>query len=949
LLKISNVIPVHFTSEFLDNPLGIDTLKPRLSWKLESNRRHTRQTAYRIVVRDFDKGTILWDTQKVDSDQTHLIEYAGSELSSRQRCEWQVKIWDDRGLESDWSLSSYWEMGLLLESDWKARWIEPEQDQVVEENNSLYNEKYELVAVHETRSVEERLHPSRYLRKSFRVNKSVRKARIYATAHGVYMLELNGVRVGNQELAPEFTAYDRYLQYQTYDITSYLTVGDNALGAILADGWYAGRMGLTGDSCQYGNKLGLLLQMEIEYADGSTELIVTDDSFISSKGALRYSDLFIGEKLDARDEQKGWSKVGFNDEDWTNVHIADYGYGNLVAQYGEPVRQVSEIPAMSIITTPKGETVIDFGQVIAGRVRMFVEGERGMEIVLQHSEVLDEQGDFLHNIKGKNKDQTDVYVLRGGGREMFEPLFTFHGFRYVKVSGYPGTPELTDFTSVVLFSDLPETGAFETSDARINRLQQNIKWSQRGNMLSIPTDCPQRERAGWAGDIQIYAPTACFNMDTSAFLTRWLRNLRAEQLADGQVPNIIPYNRGFAEMSADAIGVSSAGWGDAVVIVPWVLYQSYGDVRVLEENYEAMEKWVRYIQKSAEEGIPDKLKGEVDARRLQRQKYLWNTGFHFGDWLIPSLTDGTGLANMMQGALATKELAATCYYAYSTELLSQIAAIIGRTNESAEYTALNQSIRAAFAEEYLDEDGRLSTHYQGMYVLALKMRMIPDAMKPKVVNQLVELITSNGNRLDTGFVSVPFLLDVLCDNGREDVAYKLLFQTQSPSWLYQVERGATTIWETWEAIKPSGQVTQVSYNHYAFGCVGDWMYRHIAGLGKLEAGYKQISIRPHLDCGLQRASARYDSVYGSVLSEWEKDEASQAVVVRVEIPANTVGTVTLPGAVLHTITESGTELANAEGVLSVREGDHDAIIEIGSGRYAFRYSYSLNLSGGEEK
>ncbi len=917
--------------EYMAEPLGLGIVAPRLSWELRAARRGVRQTAYRIRVTDGE--TVVWDTGKVASGSSSGIAYEGSELRSRRRYEWQVMVWDERGESSEWSEAARWEMGLLDPEDWSAKWIEPEQTTVPEEPPlDFYDRTKKLPPTDYGR-----LLPCPLLRKRFEAKGKARRARIYATAHGIYELELNGRKVGDQELAPEMTSYDRCLQVHAYDVTELVAEGANALGATLADGWYAGRVGLMGDNCQYGNRLALLLQLEMEYEDGSRQTIVSDDGFRSSFGPYVYSDLFIGERYDARLEKPGWSTGDYEDREWSPAREVERDRGVLVAAYGEPVRAVLTIAAERIIRTPLGETVIDFGQVIAGRVRMRVRGEAGAEIVLEHSEVLDEQGNYLNNIRGRFKDQKDVYVLRGDeAGETYEPKFTYHGFRYVKVTGYPpGELRVGDFEAVVLSSDLRATGNFSCSDERINRLQENIVWSQRGNLLAIPTDCPQRERAGWTGDIQVFAPTACFNMDVNPFLSRWLRNMSAEQRDDGQIPIVVPYMKGYENIIFPPMGThSSAGWGDACILVPWALYESYGDVRVLAEHYDMMVRWVNYIEKSAAEGS-DAEPSSV----AERQKYLWNTGFHFGDWLIPSMSVGKDgqTVDMMQSAFATKELVSTCFFAYSAELLSRIARLVGKEEDANRYAELNRNVRSAFAGEYLDEDGRLKAHFQGIYVLALQMRMVPDEARGKVLNQLVGLIEENGYRLDTGFLSVPYLLDVLCDNGRSDIAYRLLYQTDCPSWLYEVEKGATTIWEAWQAIMPSGKVTNVSYNHYAFGCIGDWLYRRIAGLDKGEDGYRRIVVKPAFDCGLTRAGARYESVLGTIVSEWRLDGATATQIVTV--PPNATAVVHLPGANLSEAREGGKALLTTDGLISARQTEQGVVAEIGSGNYMFEYTH----------
>ncbi|MFC4598350.1 family 78 glycoside hydrolase catalytic domain [Cohnella hongkongensis] len=838
------------------NPLGIDRLRPRFSWKLHADRRNIRQSAYRIVVgiEGLFPETAVWDSGKIESDQSVFVPYEGPPLQSRVRYCWRVKVWDERGIESLWSECAWWEMGLLSPADWTAQWIEPEQ----------------------VNASEEQLQPAPLLRREFTVRETVKKARIYATARGLYQLELNGSKVGDQELAPEFSSYENCLQYQTYDVTKLVRVGANALGAMLGDGWHAGRIGLTGDCCSYGDRLSLLLQLEIETVGGSVMTIPSDEQFRCSFGEIVYSDLFIGEMTDARLRQDGWSEPGFDDSNWAQAAPVPFGYDHLTAQYAEPVRAVAAIRPLRIVESPKGETIIDLGQNIAGRMRFRASGPAGTRIVLEHGEILDEQGNFRNNIIGKNKDQKDIFILRGDASEEFEPRFTYHGFRYVKITGYPGVLDPNDFTGIVIGSDLRPSGSFECSDSRINRLQANIVWSQRSNMVSIPTDCPQREKAGWLGDIQAFAPTSCFNMEMYAFLSGWLRNVRFEQLKDGRIPSVVPFTEGFKRFLKQPYGYSSAGWGDAIVILPWVLYRQYGDLQVLRDNYEAMKKWLEFIRSEAPEEV-------------------WEpAGLHFGDWLIPSLSmgDGEKAIDMRKSAYLTAELVSTCFYAHSARLLADIAELLGKADDALHYRRLNRRIRQAFAKRYVREDGLLTAHFQGIYVLALHMDMLPDRLRDKAVDHLVALIRGNGWKLDTGFVSVPYLLDVLCDNDRQPVAYRLLLQTECPSWLYAVEKGATTIWEAWQAILPDGRATNVSYNHYALGCVGDWLYRRLGGIDKLEPGYRHILIDPDTKSGFSFAKASYESVYGTICSAWERN--GDMIRLSVEIPANTRATVVLP-------------------------------------------------------
>lgn len=913
--------------ESLDNPIGLDIKRPRFSWQLITDRRDVLQTAYQVVVaQSANWANPIWDSGKVLSDESVQVAYDGPQLESRQRYDWRVRVWDERDWVSDWSPIAFWEMGLLAVADWRAKWLEPLQAPAQPEPPISLFQNLETISPQPI-SDYSRLKPCQYLRKTFTAQSAIKQARIYATAHGVYRLSINGVRVGDLELAPEVTAYDRYLQYQTYDVTALIGPNANVLGAVLADGWYCGRLGLPGDSCQYGDKLALLLQLEIDYQDGSRQCIISDSDFKSSTGPLIYSDLFIGERYDAGLENDQWHDPTYDDRAWPAPTLAEYGYANLVAQYGEPLRIIKEITPLAMLKTPRGETVIDLGQNISGKVRMRVQGAARTEIVLDYSEVLDAAGNFLQQIRGRNKDQRDVYVLKGDGVEVYEPWFTTHGFRYVRITGYPGEPRLADFTGLVIASDLRESGEFACSDERINRLQANIRWSQIGNLVSIPTDCPQRERAGFTGDAQVFIPTACFNMDVDAFFTRWLRNVQIEQQADGQIPTCVPYWKSYIEMFTPIQGGShtSAGWGDACIIIPWTLYQAYGDVRVLAENYLTMTRWLDYVQREAETGIPERLAGNLTPQARERQKYLWNTGFHFGDWLIPSLT--AGYTNPFDAAKATQEIVASCFYAYSTMLMAQIACVLGKGADQQRYAELNAKICAAFTAEYVSPEGRLSAHYQGLYVLALKMNVVSVEKRALLTRHLVDLIAQNGYRLDTGFVSVPYLLDVLCDNGQSDIAYKVLFQTECPSWLYAVEQGATTIWETWDAIAPDGKITLASFNHYAFGCIGDWLYRFVAGLDKSQPGYKHIVIQPNPCANLTHAKASYRSIYGEIVSAWEIHAGLMRI--RVTIPPNTTATIRLPGADLQSIPRGH----------SMTQRGEDVLMEVGSGSYAFEYPW----------
>ncbi|MCL2894270.1 alpha-L-rhamnosidase [Brenneria tiliae] len=931
----------------MTNPVGLDIAHPRLNWKIESPLHGVLQTAYQLVIFDAE-GSVekrVYDSGKVPSSQSVGVELHNMDFASRKRYYWQIKVWDNKGNVSDWSERAFFEFAFLTQDCWSAKWIEPVQRPSQPDLIGSIEEMFESVHENDTKDYSS-LNPCLFIRKEFLVGNAIARARLYATAHGIYDVEINGGKIGHSQFSPGVTAYDDYLEYQTYDITDCLSQGgNNAIGIILADGWYAGRIGGPGTNMNYGDKLGLLMQLEIEYQDGTRQVIYSDESFKGTTGPFIYADIFIGEMYDARREINGWSQTGYDDKDWRPVIINNrYGYDNLVAEYGEPVRPIKEIKAQNIIISPRGERIIDFGQIIAGRVRIRLSGNKGDRVVIEHSEILDEQGNFLNNIMGRNKQQKDIYILKGTESEIYQPRFTFHGFRYAKISDYPAELQPDDISAIVLASDLKISGHFECSDKDINQLQHNILWSQIGNMFSIPMDCPQRERAGWSGDVWVYAATAAFNMDMNPFFTRWLRNVQIEQRPDGQVPMLVPYWKGYQTMGKILFEGShtSAGWGDVCTILPWTLYSIYGDKRVLEENYPMMLKWLRYIEAEAANNIPENLAANLSEEEKERQKYLWNTGFHFGDWLIPSfLSKENQQEGMIDCASSTKEITASCFFAYSSDIVAKVANVLGDSNTENKYLALSEKIRTSFAATYLDNEAHIAANYQGIHVLALKLNMIPQHLKAAFFENLVKLIAENGYRLDTGFVSVPFLMDVLCENGRSDIAVRLLYQRECPSWLYQIDNGATTLWESWSAIKPSGERTNVSYNHCAFGCVGDWLYRYIAGIHLAHPGYKEIVIHPHPDSKLEYAKASYDSVYGAIESAWRITAGK--LVINIKIPANATAKIILPAAMSTDVHCNGGNLQQASGIADIQQNAEGVILAAGSGKYQFSYPYTSRI------
>lgn len=736
-----------------------------------------------------------------------------------------------------------------MKREWKAKWIEPVQQETKEEPVFTLQQMFSGEKLVQE-PVEERLLPSQCLKKVFQLNadKEIVSAKLVMTAHGIYRAKINGKDVTDALFTPDNTSYSKVLMYQEYDVTA-LLAEENVWSIVVADGWYAGRISVNGACAQFGNKLGILGELSVSFVDGTTETIITDEDFFSSTDKYVYSDIFIGEKQDLRAANAEW-ETSFSTEGMDRVIVADYGYDNLTAQIGPLVKRKETLEPVKIWQEEES-WIVDFGQVIAGRIGLTAFLDEGQEISVEHSEVLSKEGKFFNNILGRNKDQKDIFVGRGQ-EEVLEPDFTFHGFRYAKISGLP-VLTVDMVKAYVLYSDMKTTGSFRTSNEKVNRLIDNIYWSQKGNMLSVPTDCPQRERVGWTGDLQVFAPTATFFMDIYDFTRRWLENVMADQLPNGEVVDYSPAPRDFLDNPSMTGAYSSAGWGDAIILVPWTLFERYGKVEVLSETYPAMQKWHEHCKSSAA--------GDKEGS----DKFIWDTVFHFGDWMFPSYMMGEQSKGPIATSVVTKDIFATAFLAHSSEKLAEIALLLGKVKEAEGYAAYAKDVKEAFRLRFF-ENGRLTSDFQGCYVIALAFDMIPQE-KEALINRLVTLIEANGNRLDTGFLSVPHLLDVLCENGQEELAKKVFYQEQCPSWFYEVNNGATTIWESWAGIQPNGDVMDFSFNHYAFGCVGDWMVRKIAGLEVKEPGYKEFYVRPMQNSGLESYELAYDSAQGTIRIE----------------------------------------------------------------------------------
>lgn len=916
-------------TEYLENPLGIDVRQPRLSWQMNTSRRNLQQSAYQVQVAQSSDllasgAALVWDSGKVSSANSLAIPYAGPECQSCLRYYWRVKVWDQVDQPSEWSEPAFWEMGLLEGKDWSADWIEVGW----EEDPQAFK-------------------ASPYFRHSFTLDQPIRSARLYITAHGLYEAWLNGERVGDQVFTPGYTPYDKMLQYQVYDVTAQLKLGENAIGAILGDGWYRGKVYVSSSRNVYGTRLALLAQLQITTTDGREIIIGTGPEWNTTTGPILKSDMKDGEIYDARLELPGWNKPGYKIT-WKNVRVVNHPKNVLVASMGVPVRR-KETFKPTIIRTPNGDTVLDFGQNLAGVVHFKVNGPKGAVVRLSHGEALDKDGNFTltHLVGARATDmekkpfQYVVYTLKGEGTEEYEPHFTVHGFRYVKIEGYPGEINPDDFTSIAIYSDMPPTGSFTCSDPLITRLHTNTEWSMKSNFLDLPTDCPQRERGGWTGDAQIFAPSASFLMDTRAFFRKWLKELAIEQFSNGMLGNFVPNpyrltKGGMASTLAKLDG--SSGWGDAAVLIPWAYYQAYGDLKILDEQYRSMKAWVDYVQGRAKHKNWSKNFNPAyltDKERRERQQYIWDTNYHWGEWLEPG--EGLGapmVTSLFQRILFGAPVVATAYFAYSTRILAQVAQLLGKDEEAAKYSALSEQIKAAYVAEFIGKDGRIKPDKQASYVRVLAFDLAPEELKPVMVEHLVRLIRSTDNHIGTGFLSTVFLCQVLADNGRLDVAYDLLTQKTIPSWLYAITRGATTIWETWEGIREDG-TPNASLNHYSPGAVVNFLHRVVGGINLTEPGYKAITIHPQPGGGLTSARAAYESAYGLIVSEWKQQDG--LIQMEVTIPANTQAMVILPGASASQVLENGIPLGQAKGVLNPIQAGRDTQVEIGSGVYHFEY------------
>ena len=823
--------------EYRKVPFGISEKQPRFSWKLISEEPDTMQVAYRIRVSSNDQS--VWDYYE-QSDRSVLIPYEGLPLCSETIYQVLVSVIDNHGNKADQQIS--FETGMLDPTEFQARMIT------------------------HCFPPEETTCPIFY--HHFPVEKTISRARIYITAYGVYEAWLNGIRIGEDHMTPGWTSYRKRLQFQEYDVTDLLRQ-TNIIEIAVGNGWFKGLLGFNMQANRYGDHTGVFAELHIWYTDGSIDVIASDKSWKVKTGEIRYSEIYMGEIIDTTfDTQENKLSDSVRE-------IQSFDLSILRAQETQPVKIIQRIPAQRKIFTPKGEMVIDFGQNITGVVELHVHGKKGQKITIRHAEMLDRNGNFCTDTLRLAKS-TDIFICNGQ-EQVFLPHFTFHGFRYICVEGLDDL-RLDQLFACIMHSDIEQTGSFYSSNEMVNQLQRNISWGQRDNFLDIPTDCPQRnERLGWTGDAQVFCWTAAFNRNTALFFHKWMRDVAADSSLEKGVPQVVP----------DMIQkYSASAWGDAAVIIPWMIYQIYGDERILKDSWKCMHEWVDYITAQCE------------------KNNLWQNGNHFGDWLAMDREAFGGSAGATD-----RHFIANAFYLYSMSLVIKTALVLGEEKAAQQYQILYQKVLLSFQKEYYTETGRIVSETQTAAVLSLYFNLAREKDRGRILETLISNIERHRYHLTTGFVGVPYLCHVLSENGRHDIACKLFMNADVPSWLYAVKMGATTVWERWDSILPDGNLhpsEMNSLNHYAYGSIGDWMYRKLGGLSQTEPGYKRFKIEPMLMDGIETIGVEFDSVYGKIESRWTQNEDKIHGYVRV--PPNTRAEIVLPRSHEHIAAGSGTHV-----------------------------------------
>ena len=881
--------------EFFANPLGYSLDDLSFSWKLPilkdengAERKNIKQSAYQIVVaktpEDFEKSPV-WDTGKVLSDKSVQVAYQGEPLVSRDKLYWKVRYWDENGVVSNWSDVNFFEAGLLQNSDWQGKWIsatEPRTKLMRKINRPAWKSEY----------FSDYVSPA-YFRKQVNLNKAIKSARLYVASKGIFEFYINGKKVGNEFWGTGWTDYNKRIQTNTYDITKMFESGDNTIGAIIADGWYSGRIAWKMDERGfYGERPELLAQVEITYKDGSKDVIATDQSWKYSFGGIITSDIYDGETFDARKEPNGWNENDFDDSQWKTPNAKNVEKLPLLEpRRNQPIVVKDVLSPISITKIGEGKFVFDMGQNMVGWAKIKVPADNGRTYKIAFSEMLNKDG-TLYTCAYRSCQSEDFYTSAGGRLyDTWSPKFTYHGFRYVEVSGFDKNvnPKPDWVEGIVLYNDMQMTGSFFCNKPLVNKLQSCIQWGQRGNFFSTPTDCPQRnERLGWTGDAQIFCPTASFNMNVLGFFTKWTLDLADTATEDGKIAHVAP----------NCLGEKNGGspaWSDAIVICPWEIYMAYGDEKILRNNYQAMKNWVAYMKNESKNFIRA------------------NCGY--GDWLQPSITqldkktvkEKYNIPDNRHGG-TPRQLIGTAYFIRCADLMAKIANILGNNDDEKYYLNLAKDVRASFTNNFVKLDGTVKGDTQTAYLLTLAFDCAPESLRKKIFENFIKTLEKTNYHLDTGFVGTPLLNPVLTRFGRNDLAYKLINNTTYPSWLYPITQGATTMWERWNSYSHKdgfGDVGMNSFNHYSYGAIGQWLYRSVAGIwyDENQAGYKNILFEPKPYGDFNFAGATHETPYGTATSSWKiSDGVMEWTVI---IPPNSTGTLTFPTDKPKTIRVNG--------------------------------------------
>ena len=922
LSQVTDIKVTNLRTEYKENPVT-DQANPRLSWELQSKERSQVQTGFQILVASTPElltagKANLWDSAQIKTNQTNQIEYAGKPLSVGDICYWKVRSWDKNGVAGQWSATAKWEMGLLNKANWKANWIG--SDLTVLGKGKEYH-----------------LPPAPFFRKDVALKGTIKKARLYVSALGLYEFYINGRRIGNDNFTPGWTDYNKRVYYNVYDVTQNVKTGDNAVGAILGEGWYAGYIGyalLIGNPVVknfYGTVPLLKAQLIIEYNNGQTETIGTDESWKTNHGPIVENDILNGETYDARLEFKNWSTAGFIENNWKKATVyQDKAERKMEVYPGNPVRVYKEMKSLSATLKPGGKYIIDLGQNFAGNVRLKVKGKAGDIITLRYSEVLFPNGDLMTENLRKAR-ATDTYILSGDPKgEIYTPRFTYHGFQFVEVSGLRTKPSLDVITGIVLSSATPDAGSFVSDNSMVNQLYHNIVWTQRSNYFDVPTDCPQRdERLGWTGDAQAYIKSATFNNDIAAFFTKWNVDLNDAQRVDNTYPLYAPAPN---VRSSDTY---SPGWSEAGIICPYTIYKTYGDTKMIKQFWPNMVAYLKFLE--------NKSNGEFVFKERSFEDISPKGGY--GDWLSV-------------GKKTPPDLLASIYFAYCASLMQEMASSIGQKTDAEYFASVFDKAKKAFNKHYTDGKGRFRTdaaaygngdgyvdgalgfdgHTQTAYANAVYMNLLTSDKNFIAGNFIKELIQSNGGKLSTGFLGVKPLLPALSATGHSDEAYKLLLSKEYPSWGFEVMNGANTIWERWNSyVKGKGFENNAgmnSFNHYAFGSVNEWLFGNAAGIKVDEAGYKKFILQPEIAKeGIGYVKANYHSINGEIISSWKKD--GKKIVFQFTVPVNTSANIFIPTTNPATVLENNKSIKNNSSIKIKEFKDGLLNIEIGSGEYNF--------------